>query len=43
MAFADMWESHDEFGQSCTIVTTEANEFMAQLHNRMPVILEPET
>lgn len=42
MAFAGLWESHDEFGQSCTIVTCEPNDFMAHLHNRMPVILEPE-
>ena len=39
LAFAGLWESHDEFGPSCTI---EANEFMARLHDRMPVILEPE-
>ncbi len=43
MAFAGLWETHDDFGQSCTIVTCEPNDFMAQLHNRMPVILEPES
>ena len=26
--------------ESCTIVTTEANEMMAKLHDRMPVILD---
>jgi putative SOS response-associated peptidase YedK len=28
--------------QSCTILTTEANELMAPIHNRMPVILAEE-
>ncbi|MDB5054402.1 MAG: response associated peptidase [Bacilli bacterium] len=27
---------------SCTIITTEANELMADIHDRMPVILRPE-
>lgn len=27
---------------SCTIVTTAANELMAPIHDRMPVILAPE-
>jgi len=27
---------------TCTIVTTEANEFMKPLHHRMPVIVRPE-
>jgi putative SOS response-associated peptidase YedK len=27
---------------SCTIITTKANQMMAELHNRMPVILDPE-
>jgi putative SOS response-associated peptidase YedK len=27
--------------QSYTIITTEANELMAPVHNRMPVILHP--
>ena len=26
---------------SCTVVTTEANETMAEIHDRMPVILPP--
>ena len=28
--------------QSCTIITTEANEMMKPIHHRMPVILTPE-
>jgi putative SOS response-associated peptidase YedK len=42
-AFAGLWEIwHSPYGDeipSCTIITTEPNEFMAQIHNRMPVIL----
>ena len=36
----DMWRSSggDRVG-SCTIVTTEPNELIAPVHNRMPVIL----
>lgn len=29
--------------ESCTILTTEANEVLGQVHDRMPVILYPET
>jgi putative SOS response-associated peptidase YedK len=28
--------------ESCTIITTEANSLMAKIHDRMPVILDPE-
>jgi putative SOS response-associated peptidase YedK len=39
----DQWKSPDgEILRSCTIVTTEANEFMAPVHDRMPVIVRPE-
>ena len=39
----DLWSSPDgEQIRSCTIVTTEPNELMASIHNRMPVILLPE-
>jgi putative SOS response-associated peptidase YedK len=42
-AFAGLWEQwqspEDEKITSCTIVTTEANELLQQIHNRMPVIL----
>ena len=41
--FAGLWESwKDEDGVpllSCTIITTEPNELMEKIHNRMPVIL----
>jgi putative SOS response-associated peptidase YedK len=43
-AFAGLWEQwHGEEGdvQSCSIVTTDANELMRPLHDRMPVILDP--
>jgi putative SOS response-associated peptidase YedK len=42
-AFAGLWERwHGEEGgfQSCSIVTTDANELMRPLHDRMPVILD---
>jgi putative SOS response-associated peptidase YedK len=45
-ALAGLWEIwHDPDGgalQSCTILTTTPNELMADIHNRMPVIVEPE-
>jgi putative SOS response-associated peptidase YedK len=45
-AMAGLWEEwHNEDGEvieSCTIITTEANDFMRPLHSRMPVILDPE-
>ncbi|QDU39428.1 Putative SOS response-associated peptidase YedK [Maioricimonas rarisocia] len=45
-AFAGLWESwSDPDGgviESCTIITTEANDEMARLHDRMPVILPPD-
>jgi putative SOS response-associated peptidase YedK len=45
-AFAGLWERWEpkdgEPIESCTIVTTEANEFMQRIHHRMPVILTPE-
>lgn len=43
--FAGLWDEwHAPDGsliKSCTIITTEPNELMASLHNRMPVILPP--
>ena len=38
----DEWQSPDGGAvRTCTIITTEPNELMSTLHNRMPVILEP--
>jgi len=48
IAFAGLWETWrgpDRDGEplyTCTIITTTANETMAPVHNRMPVILPPE-
>lgn len=50
-AFAGLWESwcgtadqpYDPPLETCTIVTTEANQRMADIHGRMPVILHPDT
>jgi putative SOS response-associated peptidase YedK len=49
LAFAGLWDSwrptrgSDE-GRivSCTIITTEANDLIAPVHDRMPVVLPPE-
>lgn len=42
-AFAGLWENWQSSDgseiKSCTIITTEPNDMMAKLHNRMPVIL----
>ena len=47
MAFAGLWESWQPPGgapvRSCAILTIAANEFMAPVHHRMPVILSAET
>lgn len=46
LGFAGLWEGwHGPNGEeieSCTILTTDANEAIAPLHDRMPVILAPE-
>jgi putative SOS response-associated peptidase YedK len=43
--FAGLWEQWDNpegnTVQSFSIITTDANELMAPIHNRMPVILSP--
>jgi putative SOS response-associated peptidase YedK len=43
-AFAGLWESWKNGSEvrSATIITTDANDVVAPLHNRMPVILHPE-
>lgn len=44
-AFAGLWEhwkpAEGEPIDTCTIITTEPNDIMAPIHNRMPVILTP--
>ena len=46
-AFAGLWEHWQSADgsevRSATIITTEPNELMASIHNRMPVILKPDT
>jgi putative SOS response-associated peptidase YedK len=45
-AFAGLWDSwkspSGEPLRTCTIITTEPNELLATIHNRMPAILLPE-
>ncbi len=44
-AFAGLWErwkGEEEEINSCTILTTEANEVIKMIHDRMPVILKHE-
>ena len=45
-AFAGLWEiwqaPDNSTIESCTILTTTPNVLMAPIHNRMPVIVEPE-
>jgi putative SOS response-associated peptidase YedK len=43
-AFAGLWERWRKGAdpiESCTILTTDANDLIRPLHDRMPVILEP--
>ena len=42
---AGLWERWDKGGEpveSCTILTTDANELMQPIHGRMPVVVPPE-
>jgi len=43
-AFAGLWESWQNSRdiRSTTIITTDANDVVSPIHNRMPVILHPE-
>jgi putative SOS response-associated peptidase YedK len=44
-AFAGLWSRWGPKGEAletCTIITTDANELCQQVHDRMPVILAPE-
>lgn len=38
----DRWRGEDRSIMSCAIITTTANELLATIHTRMPVILRPE-
>jgi putative SOS response-associated peptidase YedK len=39
----EIWQGGDgSYLESCTIITTSPNSLMRPIHNRMPVILEPE-
>jgi putative SOS response-associated peptidase YedK len=44
-AFAGLWDAwktpENEVLESCTILTTEANDLLRPVHDRMPVILQP--
>src|SRR5216110_2044366 len=45
-AFAGIWDEWQGDGKaiaSCAIITTTANELLASIHNRMPVILPSES
>lgn len=45
-AFAGIWDRWQGPGRSitsCAIITTHANELLATIHHRMPVIVEPES
>jgi putative SOS response-associated peptidase YedK len=45
-AFAGIWDEWQTDGNliaSCAIITTRANELLAPIHDRMPVILPPES
>src|SRR3954452_22463657 len=45
-AFAGLWErwkgASGTVIESCTLLTTQPNELMAPIHDRMPVILDPD-
>ena len=45
VAFAGIWyaaQPQDDGRATCVIITTEANELLAPIHHRMPVILQPD-
>jgi putative SOS response-associated peptidase YedK len=45
-AFAGLWDRwkspQGDVGESCTILTTTPNALLADIHDRMPVILNPD-
>lgn len=51
LAFAGLWEewkdttqepTAESFLRTCTIITTQANQKVSELHDRMPVVLQPQ-
>jgi putative SOS response-associated peptidase YedK len=40
-ALTERWHGADQEIESCTIITTDANDLMRPIHDRMPVILAP--
>ncbi|MEM9137018.1 MAG: SOS response-associated peptidase [Cyanobacteria bacterium P01_F01_bin.42] len=40
-AFAGLWETWEDI-ETCTILTTSANDILKPVHHRMPVILSPQ-
>jgi putative SOS response-associated peptidase YedK len=38
----ELWERQGEAIESCTILTSNANELMERIHERMPVIITPD-
>ena len=40
LALAGLWEWHEQFGQSFTVITTAPSTWMSTIHHRMPAILE---
>lgn len=51
LAFAGLWEVWEDKNtasvaspyKSCTIITIDASESVKDIHNRMPIILQPES
>jgi putative SOS response-associated peptidase YedK len=41
-ALAGLWEPRPDGSRTCTLLTTEPNREIAEIHDRMPVILAPE-
>jgi putative SOS response-associated peptidase YedK len=41
-AFAGLWTPGHLAPPTCAIITTDANELLAPIHNRMPAILDPD-
>lgn len=45
LSFAGIWsrrESPDNIIESCALITTEPNPYLAKIHDRMPVIIPPD-